>query len=329
MRNYRGSEFNSGYPLCELSLTDFKHIVTPELLAQLIRPEAPVNGLVPKIFGFKGISFNGNLGDFASAHDAVEIVEYIVEHGVPVQINTNGSLRNSAWWSRLALPGVTVGFAIDGMADTHKLYRQDTDWHRIIEHAQALIAAGGRAVWRFVPFDHNRHQEQECRKLAREMGFFGFENIYDGRDTGPVFTRDGEFTHYIGPTPPGSQPPPIQALIESHVTWYDAKTFRSHKDVPNLSMNCIHKQNQEIYIAADGSVYPCCFLGFYPHTMNHPGNRELAPMVTENNALQYPLEHCLEWFESVEQAWSRSSIAKGRPYQCVSTCGKPTAAATT
>ena len=329
MRNYRGSEFNSGYPLCELSLADFKHIVTPELLAQLIRPEAPVNGLVPKIFGFKGISFNGNLGDFASAHDAVEIVEYIVEHGVPVQINTNGSLRNSAWWSRLALPDVTVGFAIDGMADTHKLYRQDTDWHRIIEHAQALIAAGGRAVWRFVPFDHNRHQEQECRKLAREMGFFGFENIYDGRDTGPVFTRDGEFTHYIGPTPPGSQPPPIQALIESHVTWYDAKTFRSHKDVPNLSMNCIHKQNQEIYIAADGSVYPCCFLGFYPHTMNHPGNRELAPMVTENNALQYPLEHCLEWFESVEQAWSRSSIAEGRPYQCVSTCGKPTAPATT
>jgi len=326
MRNYRGLEFNSGYPLCELSLEDFKHIVTPELLAQLIQDEAPVNGLVPKIFGFRGVEFNGNLGDFASARDAVEIVEYIAEHNVPVRINTNGSLRNSAWWSRLALPGVTVGFAIDGMSDTHKLYRQDTDWHRVIEHAQALINAGGRAVWRFVPFDHNRHQEQECRKMAREIGFFGFENIYDGRDTGPVFTRDGEFSHYIGPTPPGDRPPPIQALIESHVTWYDAKTYRSHKDVPNLSMNCIHKQNREIYIAADGSVYPCCFLGFYPHTMSHPGNRELAPLVTENNALQYSLEHCLAWFDSVEQAWARSSIAEGRPYQCVNTCGNPPSA---
>jgi hypothetical protein len=328
MRNYRGLDFNSGYPLCELSMADFKHIVTPELLAKLIHPEAPVNGLVPKTFGFRGISFNGNLGDFASAHDAVEIVEYIVDHKVPVQINTNGSLRNSAWWSRLAMPGVTVGFAIDGMSDTHKLYRQDTDWHRIIDHAQALIQAGGQAVWRFVPFEHNRHQEQECRKMAREMGFFGFENIYDGRDTGPVFTRDGEFSHYIGPTPPGDRPPPIQALIESHVTWYDAKTYRSHKDVPNLSIDCLHKKNQEIYIAADGSVYPCCFLGFYPHTMSHPGNQELAPMVQENNALQYPLEHCLEWFESIEQAWSRSSIAEGRPYQCVSTCGKPATVAT-
>ena len=327
MRNYRGYEYNSGYPLCELSLADFKHIVTPALLAQLIQPEAAINGLVPKVFGFRGITFNGNLGDFASARDAVDIVEYVAEHNVPVHINTNGSLRSPDWWSRLALPRVTVGFAIDGMSDTHKLYRQDTDWHRIIEHAQALIQAGGRAIWRFVPFEHNRHQEQECRKMARELGFFGFENIYDGRDRGPVFTRAGEFSHVIGPMEPGTHPP-IEALLESHITWYDAKTYRSHKDTPELTINCIHTRNQEIYIAADGSVYPCCFLGFYPHTMSHPGNKELAPMVTENNALQYSLEHCLVWFESVEQAWGRSSIAEGRPYQCVNTCGKTASAVT-
>ena len=328
MRNYRGYDYNSGYPLCELSLSDFKHIVTSDLLDQLIQPEAPVNGLVPKMFGFRGITFNGNLGDFASARDAVEIVEYVVEHRVPVYINTNGSLRNSEWWSRLALPNVTVGFAIDGLADTHKLYRQDTDWHRIIEHAQALIQAGGRAIWRFVPFEHNRHQEQECRKMSRDLGFFGFENIYDGRDRGPVFTRDGKFSHVIG-TIESSTQPAIEPLLENHITWYDAKTYRSHKDTPELTINCIHTHNQEIYIAADGSVYPCCFLGFYPHTMSHPGNKELAPMVKENNALQYPLEHCLEWFESVEQAWSKSSIAEGRPYQCVSTCGKTASAVAT
>ena len=328
MRNYRGSDFNSGYPLCELSLEDFKHIVTPELLSQLIQPEAPVNGRVPTIFGFRGITFNGNLGDFASARDALEIVEYIAKHNVPVHINTNGSLRSAEWWCKLALPGVTVGFALDGLADTHRLYRQDTDWHRIIEHAQALIRAGGRAIWRFVPFDHNRHQEQACRQMAHELGFVGFENIYDGRDNGPVYTRTGKFSHIIGPAQPGKAPP-IEALIENHVTWYDAKTFRSHKDVQNLSMDCLHKKNQEIYIAADGSVYPCCYLGFYPNTMSHPGNQELAPMVQENNALQYSLEHCLEWFESVEQAWNKSSIAEGRPYQCVNTCGKLATTATT
>jgi sulfatase maturation enzyme AslB (radical SAM superfamily) len=311
MRNYRGLDFNTGYPETELSLDNIKQILSIDFLKQLTR----------------GVWFNGNLGDFGLARDAQEIVHWLTDYSVPIYINSNASMRTPDWWAKLARPGVRIGFALDGLADTHNLYRQDTDWHRIIEHAQALIQAGGRAVWRFVPFEHNRHQEQQCRKLAREMGFFGFENIYDGRDRGPVYTRDGEFSHSIGPTE-SSTHPPIEALLESHITWYDAKTYRSHKDTPDLSMNCIHTHNKEIYIAADGSVYPCCFLGFYPHTMNHPGNKELAPMVQENNALQYPLEHCLKWFDAVEQAWGLSSIAEGRPYQCVNTCGKPAAVTT-
>lgn len=323
MRNYRGFDYNSGYPLCELSLAQFKQIVTPDLLAQLISPEAPINGRVPIVYDFRGILFNGNLGDFASARDALEIVEYVVDHGVPVRINTNGSARTPTWWSRLALPNVTVGFAIDGLADTHALYRQDTDWYKIIDNAKALIAAGGRAWWRFIPFAHNRHQEQQCQQMAKDLGFEQFENIYDGRDSGPVFDRSGNFSHQIGEDHrPDHIVPELTPLLNSHITWYDAKTIRHAKDKPGLEYHCHHIKSREIYIAADGSVYPCCFLGFYPTTMSHPGNRELAPMVKENNALQYSLEHCLQWFESVQRAWQNNSIAAGRPYQCVSTCGK-------
>ena len=315
MRNYRGSDYNGGYPLTELTLQDFKHILNPTILAQMIQPDLPT-------LKFAGVNFNGNLGDFASARDSVEIVEYLVANNVPVAINTNGSLRNAAWWARLALPRVTVGFAIDGLADTHALYRQDTDWHRIIEHAQALIAAGGTATWRFVPFDHNRHQEQECRRLAKDMGFVHFENIYDGRDRGPVFDRDGSFSHYIGSTTDSEKhTPEIKNLLQGHVTWYD-KNLKFEKDTKKLNIQCMHKRNREIYLAADGTVYPCCFLGFYPKTMNHPGNQELAPLVKENNALEYDLEHCLNWFDSVEETWQKESIAQGRLYQCVNTCNK-------
>lgn len=306
VRNYRGHDYNSGYPTCELGHEDIEKIFTPAVLAEL--KQCTVN-------------FNGNVGDFSNARDGVEIVKFFVDHGLRVNINTNGSARNADWWAQLAMPRVSIGFALDGLADTHHLYRQDTDWHRIVENAQAFIAAGGYAIWRFVPFDHNRHQEQACQELAKSMGFRRFENIYDGRDRGPVYQRNGEFSHWLGPAEPTV--PSIKDLLNSHVTWFKIEKINVPKDTPEIKYNCQHKRAQEIYIAADGTVYPCCYLGFYPGQMTHPGNEQLLPLIQENNALIYGLEHSMTWFDAVEATWAKSSVRDGRLYQCVNSCGGP------
>ncbi len=323
-RNYRGLDFNSGYPITELRLKDFKKIFNPEFLIQLQQPPMPNDGFKHNIFERFGVSFNGNLGDFAAAKDGVEIVEYLVNNNVEVTICTNGGLRTPTWWSRLALPGVEIGFALDGLEDTHHLYRQDTVWQRVIENAQAFISAGGVAHWRFIPFDHNRHQEAACRELAKTMGFKKFENIWDGRDRGPVFDRVGQFSHYIGDRAESESQAPadIKPLLQNHLTWFNIETIRHEKDTADVEINCLHKIRREIYVAADGSVYPCCFLGFYPEKMSHPGNTQLMPLVKENNALEYSLEHCLSWFDQIEKSWQEKSVQEGRIYQCVSTCGK-------
>ena len=307
MRNYRGYNYNSGYPDTELYFADIVHIFKKTILAQLAKN--PVYG----------VNFNGNLGDFAVSRDGVEIANYFADAGVRVNINTNGSSRSPAWWARLARPHIQIGFALDGLADTHSLYRQDTDWHKIIENARAFISAGGRAIWRFVPFDHNRDQEDECRRLAKELGFADFENIYDGRDSGPVYTRTGEFSHWLGPA---SEPPPIKDMLQSHITWFDAKTIKIAKDTEKLNLLCQHKVNREIYLAADGTVYPCCYLGFYPQQMHHAGNSQIKEIVKENNALQHDLDHCLAWFDQVEQSWINESISTGRLYTCVNSCNQ-------
>lgn len=324
MRNYRGGEFNSGYPLTELSLDQFRCIFPESFLSSLMAPLPAVGDFQPRWFGKSGMTFNGNLGDFCAARDGLDIVRYLTDHAVPVYVNTNGSLRTKSWWRQLGELGITVGFALDGLADTHHLYRQDTDWHTIIANATEFIAAGGRAVWRFVPFDHNQHQMQACQELSQQLGFAEFENIYDGRDKTPVYTRDGRFSHHIGKLLPteSETPPSWHDSVQNHITWYDKNTVKLINDTEQLDLRCKHIIDREIYLAADGTVYPCCFLGFYPKSMHHPGNRELRDLVTDNNALEVGLEKAISWFYQVERSWNQPSIAQGRTYQCVSTCNR-------
>ena len=303
LRNFRGVEYNSGYPITELTLEQFTKILTPAILQQLSR----------------GVNFNGNLGDFGLARDAVAIVNFLIENQVPVHINTNGSIRSADWWQQLAQPKVSIAWALDGLADTHNLHRQDTDWYRVIEHATAFINAGGRAIWKFIKFNHNQHQIDQCRNMARELGFAAFDLVDQGRNRSPVFTRTGEFTHWIG-EPWTDNTPAVEPMLESLVTWYDAKTIKHAQDTTPLNLNCVHLATKEIYLAADGTVYPCCFLGFYPTTMQHADNNHIRELVHENNALEYGLEHAMHWFTKVEQTWKQPSIAQGRLYTCVNSC---------
>jgi sulfatase maturation enzyme AslB (radical SAM superfamily) len=303
MRNYRGYEFNSGYPLTELSLDQIKKIFDVDFLKQIDR-----------------INFNGNLGDFSLAQDAIEIVDYFLKNtSAHIQIETNGSTRNPSWWAQLSNPRIQILFALDGLADTHALYRQDTDWNKIIRNAQAVIANGGIAIWKFIPFAHNRHQQEICKQMAHDMGFRHFLMYDQGRNQGPVFSKSGDFSHWLGDA--DDSVPDIHGMIEHHITWFDHKK-KIDWVVDTAEISCRHIQRQEIYLAANGTVYPCCFLGFYPSSMKQPGNSQIIDLVAYNDALEYPLSKCLEWFDLVEKSWSQPSIAQGRLYNCVVNCGK-------
>jgi len=301
MRNYRGFDYNGGYPLTELTLEDIKQIFPPEFLASI-----------------QYIDFNGNLGDFGLAHDGPEIVQYCLDNSrAEIHIQTNGSMRSPDWWAQFADPRIQILFALDGLADTHHLYRQDTDWHRIVANAQALISAGGRAVWKFIPFEHNQHQLDACRQLAKSMRFDRFEIRDHGRNRGPVFSRSGEFSHWLGQ--PQDYNPDAAGMLQDHVTWFDPKKkINWIRDGSEIS--CKHLTLREIYLAADGSVYPCCYLGYFPETMTHPGNSQIKPMIKNNNALEHGLAASLDWFDAVEESWQHSTVAQGRVYGCAQNC---------
>ena len=52
-------------------------------------------------------------------------------------------------------PRGRVVFAIDGLQDTLGTYRRNVSFDKVIANASAFIAAGGRAEWDFLVFEHN------------------------------------------------------------------------------------------------------------------------------------------------------------------------------
>jgi sulfatase maturation enzyme AslB (radical SAM superfamily) len=308
-RTFWGYPYNGGYPEVNLTLDMSKKIFTPEFLQQL-----------------KVIQINGNFGDIVMNPEGAEIVEYFrsQNHNLEFEISTNGGARNPAFWQKLAEQRATVEFCIDGLEDTHHLYRQNTVWQTIINNAQIFIKAGGRAIWKMIKFDHNLHQFDQCRQMSKDLGFYNFETVDDGRDTAPVFNKQGKLTHTLGQYTGDTD---FKVMFHKKKTdlilLEDILSGRS----PKKSVDCYAVKLKSIYIAANGDVSPCCHTGFYPKTYGHgqyhqAANSQLNPIIHKNNAITYPLQECIEWFAEVKNSWTVDTYENGRLVICDDVCGK-------
>ena len=149
-------------PGAELKMQDIERIFPQEFCSQL-----------------DFVYMCGNYGDAMTSNTTIPAIEYLHRMGVPqICLYTNGSGRNPDWWQALAkaMTGEydRVIFSIDGLADTNSIYRQNTNWDRIMQSVNAFIQAGGKAVWHYLIFEHNQHQVEAARDLAQQLGFVEF-----------------------------------------------------------------------------------------------------------------------------------------------------------
>ena len=306
-RNLFGYPYNSGYEETSLSLGLMQKSFNPDFIKQL-----------------NMILVNGNFGDFTSNLESLNILKYFKQHNpnLFIQISTNGSARNTQFWDELGkISNIKVEFCLDGLEDTHHLYRQDTDFNKIIQNAKIYMAAGGYAVWKMIKFDHNAHQIAKAELRSKEYGFNKFQLEDHGRNTGPVFNRDGKLVRTIGNYTGFTD---IEDIIKFQS---DPNKTYSHKPyTQELTHDCFTKKENSIYIAADGRVYPCCYMAFNPLTydqgFNGFVNRQIKPLVKNNSLHEHDLETCITWFSSVESAWTKDSYENGRLIQCDQVCGK-------
>lgn len=241
------------------------------------------------------ITFNGTVGDFITNTEALEIIQYLHENSSPKVIkwiNTNGSARKEEWWKELAtIPNLRVNFAIDGLDDTHHLYRRNTDWQKIINNAKSFIDAGGVAYWIMTLFQHNQHQVDECYKLASKLGFKKFWTRHTDRSIVPARDRNRQTTHWIRPAndaPSTTRKVRTEqsiAAIEQQLLKNKLSAVQIHNSKPLPSMdNCDSIREQMIYVGGDWTVVPCCFIGTLSFTLNSDNRYEnFINALAENN----------------------------------------------
>lgn len=245
-RNIHSGLNNPLLKLVEWSLDEFKSIINQHVI-----------NTIDKIY------FCGNFGDPMLHDDLIEICEYLKQSkpSLMISIHTNGGARKTSWWQELAraMPkNHMVHFAIDGLEDTHHLYRVGTKYSTVVRNARAFIDAGGRAEWVFIKFKHNEHQVDECRRLAEEYKFETFQLKNSSRfliePKYDVLDKEGNVTHIVEP--------PTESIIK----FMPREVIDSYKEVvKSAKIDCFVKQQKEIYIDAYKTITPCCWVGSTPY----------------------------------------------------------------
>lgn len=305
-RNINGYPYNNGYVEHDMSLSEAQQIFSSEFLTQL-----------------KEIQINGNFGDAVMNPETIEIVEYFRNQNsnLKITISTNAGARNSKFWKELARLGVIVYFCIDGLEDTHHLYRQNTLYTTVICNAKTFLDAGGTAIWKMIKFEHNQHELSRAREISQQLGFKRFELVTNRRPSVAVFNKDKQVTHLIG----SPEVTDFDQVLKNYTNNSGVTLKYFANNTPIKPIKCKAQQSKSVYVSSTGDIYPCCWTGFNPSEYgkgNAVGvfNEQLNKLIYKNNAITYPFSECINWFNAVEQSWKTSTFEDGRLLVCQSKC---------
>jgi MoaA/NifB/PqqE/SkfB family radical SAM enzyme len=248
----------------------------------------------------------GNLGDPIIAQDCLKIFQYLrkTKSNIRLSMHTNGSARSKDFWQGLAKANVQVTFGIDGLADTHSLYRIGTDFDKIISNATDFIQAGGTAEWHMLVFKHNEHQITDCKDLSIELKFKKFTIKHTSR------FKDGKFNVL------NEQGKTINLLYPTELS----KTLTSK--VINLvpsEIKCKAQKYKQLYVSADGGVSPCCWLDLswqlpnQDNRINYIDTIEIFPNLNKTSLQEI---FNLGFFNKIQDTWSNEPLI-----ECNKQCG--------
>lgn len=322
-RNQNGGDVNPHIDLSELTLADIKVMFTPDFIKQL-----------------KTLYMCGNLGDPIIARDTLAIFEYFRSHNEKMwlSMNTNAGAKSAEWWKKLANVYGRMGaviFSVDGLKDTNHLYRQNVVWANVERSMKAFIAAGGRARWDFLIFEHNQHQVEEAEELSKQMGFERFVAKKTGRfmttatekkESHQAVNKKGEDTAKLKKPDAKYQ---NSALKKQDVIIDKYGSMDAYYDAAPIK--CKVKDEGNLFITAEGLAMPCCWTAgrMYKWWHKDPKVEQIWDFIDDAggkdavNAKIHGLKAVFDTgiFENIEASWNKPSVGEGKLKVCGMKCG--------
>lgn len=248
----------------------------------------------------KSYNFCGNWGDPIATKDFLNIIEYIAKKDVKIAIHTNGGLKTKFWWKELGNIlscniDNSVIFGIDGLEDTHSIYRRHTNFNKVIENAAAYINnTKATSIWSFIPFKHNEHQIELAKDLAKKMNFTNFIINNTAR-----FKKHNtqEFIFYENG---------LKNILEQ------AETSPEILYKYNEKIECYAKNGRKIFLAFDKLVFPCCYTESVFRTKKDEYFNNIIECNNLNklNALEYSFVEIVQSdiFKLIELSWANNTL---------------------
>ena len=285
---------NAKCPACHrqkplsINLNDAKYTITLEQFKQLFNPEL--------LQDLQWLMFNGNFGDSIMNKQFREILAYVKSQGTKIKIHTNGGIHKHDYWvdvGNILTKDDIINFDLDGLWDTHHIYRINTKFENVFENAKSVISTNRPQVhWKYIVFEHNKHQVEEARQLAENVGFTTFSTVKTSRD---VFApKTGNFVH--------SKKTKVYEKAERQI-------------------HCVWENWGKWYISPEGLVFRCCWTG--GHYYDQGEKRFYYPPKFERmfNGFHVPIQKIISY-----DYWNKlQTFLSGyeRSFQlCKSQCGK-------
>jgi len=264
--------------------------------------------LVQKVIGPEGpphLTVCGNYGDAIYHPRLHEVLAWIKQHPVQVDLTTNGSHRPVSWWTQtvaLLDRRDRITFSIDGLEDTNDLYRINSRWSDVLAAVKTAVGHT-RVRWKVIVFRHNEHQLDAIQELARELGVDQVRINKSAR-----FRLDR-----ADPLRPAD--PRWVGVRSRNQSIIKRRLKTGELDGVRILPNC--RSGQEVFVSFEGKVYPCCSCAMFETSEAAEWFGSLGQI---NDLARRSLEGILldPVWEALAEQWSDPRAC---PASCVKRCG--------